>query len=147
MEELEKGIVFRLATIKDTFPPDSPRLHVAHLELSERDKERDPPLLSVFDGGRTTVRQAEVIRGVDAESAAFGFYVETIRSLRIAGLRSLRVVRDPLEPPASALPGADGHCGIEGLHRAPGDEKRLYRELRVRLADESFRYLDWMSGS
>lgn len=142
MEELEEGIVFRLATIKDTFPPDAPKLHVSHLELSARDKERDSPLLSVFDGSRTSVRQAEVIRGVTAESAAFGFRVEVIRGIQISGLQRLRVLRDPLDPPLSELPGAEGHCGIDGLHRAPGEEKKLYREMRVRLADESFRYRD-----
>ena len=140
MEELTEGIVFRLATVKDTFPPDSPKLHVSHLELSDRDKERHPPLLSVFDAKRTTVRQAEAIRGVVAQAAAFGLRVESIRSLRVSELGPLAVLRDPLEPPASALSGADGHCGIAGLHRVPGVEKRLYRELRVRLADESFRY-------
>jgi hypothetical protein len=50
------------------------------------------------------------------------------------------VLRDPLDLLLSELPGADGHCGIEGLHRSPGEEKRLYRELRVRLADVSFPY-------
>ena len=144
MEELEEGVVFRLATIKETFPPDSPRLHVAHFDLSDRDKERNPPLLSVFDGSRTTVNQAEAIRGVEAESAAFGLRVEVILGIRVADLRPLRVLRDPLDPPLSELPGADGHCGIDGLHRLPGEEKRLYRELRVRLADVSFRYHDGM---
>jgi hypothetical protein len=145
MEELEKGIVFRLATLKDTFPPDSLKLHVTHLELNDRDKERTPPLLSVFDGNRTGVSQAEAIRGVAAASAAFGLRVEAVRGIRVPRLRPLRVLRDPLDPPLSELPGAEGHCGIDGLHRSPGEEKRLYRELRVRLADESFRYADGMS--
>jgi hypothetical protein len=145
MEELEKGIVFRLATLKNTFPPDSPKLHVTHLELSDRDRERSPSLLSVFDGSRTTVSQAEAIRGVAAAAAAFGLRVEAIRGIRVPGLRPLRVVRDPLDPPLSELSGAEGHCGIDGLDRSPGEEKRLYRELRVLLVDESFRYDDGMS--
>lgn len=103
------------------------------------------PSSRCFDGSRTTVQQAEIIRGIAAESAAFGLRVETIRSIRVPGLRPLRVLRDPLDPPLSELPGANGHCGIDGLHRAPGEEKRLYRELRVRLADESFRYRDGLS--
>jgi hypothetical protein len=150
MEELERGIVFRLATVKESFPPDSPRLHVSHFDLSENDK-RDgerrgrPPLLSVFDGERTLVEQAVLIRGVEADSAAFGVHVEHVCRVQVAGLsRSLRVLRDPLEPPASELPGAEGHCGIEGLDRRPGEEKRLYREARVLLADASFRYQDGM---
>jgi hypothetical protein len=150
MEELDRGIVFRLATLKETFPPDSPRLHAAHFELSVNDK-RDgeqkgrPPLLSVFDAQRTLVGQAAVIRGVEGASAAYGMRVEHVLSIRVAGLsRALRVVRDPLEAPLADLPGAEGHCGIENLDRGPGEEKRLYRELRVLLADASFRYRDGM---
>ena len=65
-----------------------------------------------------------------------------IRTVQIPGLDTLRVVRDPLEPPLAEMPGADGHCGIEGLARRPGEPKALYRELRVRLADLSFRFTD-----
>ena len=148
MEELTTGVVFRLATIKNNFPPDSEKLHVLHLELSENDKrqasERDSSaLLSVFDVTRTTIAQAEAIRGVSEESLAFGLRVPEVRSLSIPGLRQpLRIIRDPLEPPLSAMPGAEGHCGIEGLERLPGENRRVYRELRVRLADLSFRYRD-----
>jgi len=150
MEELERGIVFRLATLKETFPPDSPKLHVAHFDLSENDKRDGErrgrvPLLSVFDGERTLVEQGIVIRGIEAASAAYGLRVESVRSVRVLGFaRPLRVLRDPLEPPLSELPGAEGHCGIEGLDRRPGEEKRLYREVRVLLADASFRYRDGM---
>jgi hypothetical protein len=150
MEELERGIVFRLATLKESFPPDSPRLHVSHFDLSENDK-RDgerrgrSPLLSVFDGESTLVEQEALIRGVEADSASFGVRVEHVRRVQVTGLsRSLRVLRDPLEPPACDFPGAEGHCGIEGLDRRPGEEKRLYREVRVLLADASFRYQDGM---
>jgi hypothetical protein len=150
MEELKQGTIFRLASLKETFPPDSPRLNAAHFELSANDRldgERKgrSPLLSVFDGERTRVEEAFHIRGVAAESAAYAVRVEEIRSIRVTGLsRSLRVLRDPLEPPLADLPGAEGHCGIEGLDRRAGEEKRLYRELRVLLADASFRYHDGM---
>src|SRR5215204_1938285 len=144
MEELTTGAVFRLATIKHTFPPDSEKLHVLHLELSENDKRQaaergSPALLSVFEATRTTIAQAEAIRGVPDESLAFGLRVPEVRSLTVLGMRqTLRIVRDPLEPPLSAMPGAEGHCGIEGLERFPGEDRRIYRELRVRLADLSF---------
>jgi hypothetical protein len=146
MEELTSGVVFRLATVKHTFPPHSAKLHVIHLELSENDKRQAgergaSPLLSVFDGSRTTVAEAELIRGISAESLAFGLRVLEIRSLDVPGMRQpLRVLRDPLDPPAAYLPGADGHCGIEGLDRRPGEDRKVYKELRVRLADLSFRY-------
>ncbi|MFL6194974.1 MAG: hypothetical protein ACJ75H_12435, partial [Thermoanaerobaculia bacterium] len=100
-----------------------------------------PPRLSVFDAGRTLVEEAQAIRGVEDESQAFGLLVTEVRALRVADLPPLRVVRDPLEPPLAEMPGADGHCGIEGLARPPGEPKSLYRELRVRLADLSFRYV------
>ncbi len=146
MEELTTGVVFRLATIKHTFPPDSERLHVVHLDLSENDKAHAAecgiaPLLSVFDGSRTTVSQAEAIRGVPLPSLAFGLRVPEIRSVEVPGMRQkLRTLRDPLDPPLGQLPGADGHCGIEGLDRLPGEDRKVYKELRVRLADLSFRY-------
>lgn len=143
--DLEHGIVFRLATIKESFPPNSLKLNVGHFELSERDKERTPPLLSVFEGAKTTVEQATVIRGAAGESASFGLRVEEVLAIEVQGLPRLRVLYDPLEPPKCDLPGADGHCGIEGLYRPPSQPRKLYRELRVRLADKSFRYHDGMS--
>lgn len=148
MEELESGVVFRLAKVKEDFPPDSPKLKSIHLELSTRDRlhaERTahPPLLSVFDVERCTVGQARTIHGGDTESLAFGFEVVAVRKVRIEeGVLTLRVLRDPLEPPDSDLPGAEGHCGIEGLERPLGVPKMLYRELRTRLADLSFRLSD-----
>jgi hypothetical protein len=151
MEEFTTGVVFRLATIKHTFPPDSEKLHVVHLELSENDKAQavqrgTPPLLSVFDGSRTTVAQAEAIRSVPGDSLAFGLWVQEVGVLNFLGMRQpLRVLRDPLDPPLSGFPGADGHCGIEGLDRRPGEDRKIYKELRVRLADLSFRYRDGMS--
>jgi hypothetical protein len=145
MEELQDGVVLRLASIKHDFPPDSPTLQLWHFELSENDKAHaartgQPPRLSVFDAERTTPGQAQTIWGVEKESAAFGLRVREIQAVHVAGLAPLRVVRDPLAPPLGDLPGADGHCGIEGLARPPGEPKALYRELRVRLADLSFRF-------
>ena len=145
MEELLDGVVFRLATIKHDFPPDSSSLRFWHFELSENDRahaERtgQPARLSVFDSESTTVAQARAIRGVEKESTAFGLRVQEIRAVHVSGLAPLWVVRDPLEPPLAEMPGADGHCGIEGLARRPGESKALYRELRVRLADLSFRF-------
>src|SRR5258706_14563972 len=38
MEELQDGVVFRLATVKHDFPPDSSRLRFWHFELSQNDR-------------------------------------------------------------------------------------------------------------
>lgn len=74
------------------------------------------------------------------ESVAFGLRVAEVRSLAVPGLqRPLRVLRDPLAPPLADLAGAEGHCGIQGLDRRPGEDRTVYKELRVRLADLSFR--------
>jgi len=145
MKELQDGVVFRLAALKQDFPPDSPTLRFWHFELSQNDKAHaartgQPPRLSVFDAERTTPVQAQAIWGMERDSTAFGLRVREIRALHVAGLAPPRVVRDPLAPPLGEIPGADGHCGIEGLARRPGEPKALYRELRVRLADLSFRF-------
>lgn len=147
MEELLDGVVFRLAVIKHDFPPDSPTLRFWHFELSENDRNHaertgQPPRLSVFDSERTKVVQAQAIWGVEKEPVAFGLRVPEVRAVHIPSLDPPRVVRDPLEPPLAEMPGADGHCGMEGLARRPGEPKALYRELRVRLADLSFRFTD-----
>jgi hypothetical protein len=147
MEELLDGVVFRLAAIKHDFPPDSSTLRFWHFELSENDKNHAEsvgqlPRLSVFDSERTRVAEARAIWGVEKEPVAFGLRIPEIRAVHVPGLEPLRVVRDPLEPPLAEMPGADGHCGIEGLARRPGEPKALYRELRVRLADLSFRFSD-----
>lgn len=144
MEELERGVVFRLARVTDDFPPDAPKLKSVHLELSSRDRfhaERTgrPALLSVFGVERCTVAQARTIWGTGGESSAFGFEVEGVLTLRVEGVSPLKVVRDPLDPTESEFPGAEGHCGVAGLERPPGAPKMLYRELRTRLADLSFR--------
>jgi hypothetical protein len=144
--ELERGVVFRLANISNDFPPDSEKLQPAHIALSDRDKQVAarkglPPSLSVFDLARCSVRQAKVIRPSDHEAVGFGFQVPDILAIQVADLPGLRVVEVPLDPPESELPGADGHCGIEGLHRPEGlpNGKLLFRALRTRLADCSFR--------
>lgn len=63
MEELQEGLVFRLATIKHDFPPNAPTLRFWHFEVSENDRAHaartgQPPRLSVFDFERTTIGQA-----------------------------------------------------------------------------------------
>jgi len=43
----------------------------------------------------------------------------------------LRIVRDP--DPTITGPGAEGHCGIEGLDRLPGTPRHIVKTLKVEL--------------
>jgi hypothetical protein len=145
-EELENGIVFRLANVSNDFPPDSEKLQPAHLAISDRDRQAAakagaPPSCSVFDFARCSVSQARVVRPSDKEAIGFGFLVPEVIAIRVGELPGLRVFRVPLEPPESLLPGADGHCGIVGLDRPTGmpNGKNLFYALRAKLADCSFR--------
>jgi hypothetical protein len=129
LEELAEGVVFRLANISTDFPPTARRPLPFHFEPSSGDKERaratgHPVLVSVFDLARTTVDQAQAIRSADRATAAFALEVVKIREIGTPERpKALRVLRDPLEPPLSGAPGAEGHCGIAGLDRKKGEGK------------------------
>jgi hypothetical protein len=144
-EELEGGVVFRLANIKNDFPPNAKKLQPAHLAIVDRDRhfaaqKNIPPSCSVFDVERCSVSQAKVIRPSDHEAIGFGLRVPEILTIRVGELPGLRVFRVPLDPPESELAGAVGHCGIVGLDRPVGraNGKNLFFALRTKLADLSF---------
>jgi hypothetical protein len=150
MEELSAGFVFRLATVKDEFPATSHQLHVGLIQIEDEEEaraarlERDP-MISVWDCARTTIAQVRHIRGSVTETVAFSFDVGRIRSIRVVlpGItKLLRVFRDPLDPPGSDLPGASGHCGISGLYRRSGEEKKPFKQARQELASISQPYSD-----
>lgn len=142
-EELSTGTIFRLGPQTPQFgdPAEKPRPdQVCSLfELSSSDKDCDPPLLSVFDRDRTHPREAADIRQVPL-GRVLALFVEDVILLRIPGSAKehLRVLRDPLAHPLSALPGADGHCGILGLFRQAGVEKVLFKDLRMELSRRAF---------
>jgi hypothetical protein len=148
MEELERGAVFRLAWLHSQFPPDSKTIGIAHLRPSTSDQEQaaavgGPALVSVFDTERTTIRQAKRIWRQEKPVVAFKFAVPAIRKVGNAEWPEVfRVVRDPLPHPANGLPGADGHCGIEGLVQPPGMPTVLFKEFRASLARLSEPYAD-----
>jgi hypothetical protein len=150
MEELTAGLVFRLATVNDEFPATSRQLHVGHIQIEDEEVARAvrlerAPMFSVWDCEKTTIAQVRHIRGSVAETAAFSFDVERIRSIRVVFpeiTELLRVFRDPLDPPGSDLPGASGHCGISGLYRRSGEEKKPFKQARQELASISQPYSD-----
>jgi len=139
MEELEDGIVFRLAFLQADFPPNSPHISLAHLRPSPKDLARaeeagHAPLVTVFDAARTTVDQAVVIRNIPTPTVPFFWNVDKIIAIGSdAWPRAFRVFREELLPPDNGLPGADGHCGLEGLQRPPDMPIKLFKEFREEL--------------
>ena len=137
-EVLRSGKVFRLAKVQDSFPPNSDKPRVDHFSPSSREKALAPVLVSVFDLARTTPDQARALRTSSDPTLAFSLLVEGINSIRTQGsTRSLRVIRDPLPVALGSRPGADGHCGLQGLHRQGRSkkEKLIVKDLRARLCD------------
>jgi hypothetical protein len=140
MEELNQGIVFRLAVLHVSFAANSPHLTVAHLrpspsDLKQAEETGGVPLLSVFDSELTTVEQACVIRNKPTLVEAFGWNVTSILAIgNEAWPQAYLVLRDRLAPPENDLPGADGHCGIMGLHPPENMPTRLFKEFRATLA-------------
>jgi hypothetical protein len=148
-EELRTGSVIRLAKVGDDFPSDSHHPRPGHFVPSTPEREIEDRtgilLISVFDRSRTTVAQARQIRRAEGEFAAFELDVIKICSIEIPEsnpLRSLRVVRDPIEPELAAMPGANGHCGIEGLGKKPCPVKSNRKKLRSKLCDIAVRLPD-----
>lgn len=144
LEELESGAVLRLARVGDDFPADASTPLRKHFDLSSDDKRAaasgQPVLLSVWDLNRTTVGQAKAFRPDGGESVAFRLEVPRLRAIGVAdGSRHLRVFRAPLSSPDVGKPGADGHCGIHGLERPSGEEKKIVKELQVRLTEIAVR--------
>ena len=140
--ELVEGRVFRLIRISARFPPESDKPRVDDFEPSSADKARAATkgisvLVSVFDCDRTTVAEGRVIRGPSPEGyLAFKIDIADIRNKRIPGSRDyLRIYEDPLDPPESNMPGADGHCGIDGLERPPQAQRQAFKNLRAALCD------------
>jgi hypothetical protein len=86
--------------------------------------------VSVFETGRTTIDQCRAIRQVGVEVPIFSLAVERLRAVVAPGRNQcLRVVEDLLPPPVRFMPGADGHCGIEGLDRPAGCSRLAYRSI------------------
>lgn len=95
-----------------------------------------PVLLSVFDCKRTTVPQCLEIRELLPGTPVFNLLISEIKKIETPARDGfLRVVEDPLPSPWNALPGADGHCGIQGVDRPSGCPRRDYRAVLSRLID------------
>jgi len=97
-------------------------------------KRGEPVRVSVWEKGRTTPEQAQAIFG-GGEALLYDLCVGEV--LALAGqlaCPTMRIVYDELDEPDRSKPGADGHAGIEGLERGPGETKVVWRERLRRLA-------------
>ncbi len=134
-----RGWVCRLVPTAGRFPPNTVEPMPDDFMPKSRDKAEAKakgidPMISVFDEELTTLEQAKAILG--QPSAGFGLAVECLRELKPPGDdRPLKVVRDPLEGPSAGMPGADGHCGIQGLKRRTGVPRPDHRRFCLRLCD------------
>jgi hypothetical protein len=101
--------------MSDAFQPSSP-------EKKDALDQGLPVRVSVFDAARTTPEQAISFRPLGPAYVVFGLRVDDVSHVAIMLARpSLRVVRDPA--PYISGPGADGHCGIEGLDSGGGKKQ------------------------
>jgi hypothetical protein len=122
-------------------PPSEPyydagkkKPHPKAFELSTADKEQDPPRFSVYDRSKTTIEQAKAITNKPYDTYAFALGVAKIRQIDNG---RLDVVEDPLKHPLNSLPGAEGHCGVTGLHRLPEEPKARTENIRWQLTEIS----------
>jgi len=105
-------------------------------DYADAKARKTPVRVSVWDRELTLPQQAKAIRQMlQAETIriiqteiAFGLYAGGLVLLRERHQRpSIRVVRDPLLN--HPMPGAAGHCGIEGLDHQSGEPRKLYKTL------------------
>lgn len=96
-------------------------------------EERGKPVrVSVWDSERTTVEEARAFRSAITIVLRLG--VQDVLDVAEASGHPMIVVYDPLDPPDDTRAGADGHAGIEGLLRAPGQPKTAWRNRLEALA-------------
>ncbi len=134
--------VFRLVKhTAELFPPDAEKPLPSAFALSADDKREGvdrgrQALLSVWDLTLTTVEEGKQLRNVDAEMTAFGLLVDDIEAIQVDDF-SMDVLHDPLPPELG--PGANGHCGIQGLDKPKGTPKAFFKQLRFLLVESCFK--------
>jgi hypothetical protein len=113
--------ILRLPKPPPDFVPDGWRPGWQLFAPSSGDKEsaqrrHKPVRVSVWDEGLTSAEQAQAFRQVP--TLVLRLSVQDVLDVAVSFGRPLRVVYEPLDPPADTKPGADGHAGIEGLEKA-----------------------------
>ncbi len=125
-------VVFRLFSLN--FVPDGQRypngeaFAPSDVDKADAKKRGIPIRVSVWDRDMTTPLQAKSIWGINKPAIAFALRVSDVIQLRTdRGWSRLSIVSDPLED--SDIPGAEGHCGFEGLDRMKGEPRIEYKTL------------------
>jgi hypothetical protein len=136
--------VIRLAALPKDFP-ETGKVNEAVFELSTEDKNERNPRLSVWASGLTTERQAWVLTGSKPKlELVVRLNVDEVRALRPSAdapqTPTLDVQWAPLEmsdadgkPIPDTRAGAEGHAGVSGLHREPGESRLRTKSLRHEL--------------
>ena len=97
-------------------------------DRAQAKKTGEPVRVSVWDQAFTSLAQVLVMRGIP-EVYAYELAVDSVTQLaRSLPSVRLRVVYEVLDEPLRSQPGAEGHGGIEGLDRLPGEANDLYQE-------------------
>lgn len=136
-EELLSGVVVRFSRGRASYPENAEKADESDFEFNNKERavareRNEPAKLSVFDCVRATVAKVRLRYPQLSSRRGFGLEVATVRKVRIPGGNdTLKVVRDPLKDDAS-------HCGIVGLERPSGVQRREFKFLRSKLADSSF---------
>lgn len=119
-----------------TFPNGEMAFQLSTPDKEEGERRGREPLASVWDYDLTTVAEAKAFRPGKPTRACW-LWVHAVCSVAPG---RLRVLADPR--PATDGPGAEGHCGIAGLHPLPEESgkraplKGNWKEMMDRLAQQ-----------
>lgn len=126
------------AGVRDRHGPEEP----IGLDFHRSDEDKKTGRVTVWDRDRTTPEQVlSMVRHPEGrpvlDIAVSEIESRGYKKLGYGEQADMIVVRDPLPCEDRKKPGADGHCGIEGLIRPPGVDRTDYRELLDDLASAS----------
>ena len=128
----DTAVVFRLVTVKPFIPegaefPVGEAFRPSNSDKAEAEKRKRAPLVSVWEHGVTSEEEARAFRpGRETK-----IYYLRVGDVVAVDRHRISVLADPLD---DGRPGAEGHCGIEGLHRPKGEQKTQYRCLLDKIA-------------
>lgn len=127
------AVVLRVMAPKPQFAPVEAHAPADAFRPNSGDKEQakktgEPVRVSVWDQALTSLAQIHAMRGL-AEAYTYRLAVDDVTQLAQSLPHArLRVVYEVLDEPLRSRPGAEGHGGIEGLDRLPGEANDLYQE-------------------